>query len=310
MKGLGGPSKNPRSEPRQPGATTVLAAGTRVVGEFESDADLVLSGVINGRLRVERDLRVMAEATIDGDVEAERIVVMGTVTGTLNGLRSIEICPGAQVTGDVYTPQIRVHEGVVLNAQVHMSGPPAPPRHYLLPALLKSYQHVPVEAMEATERAAETLLGALGFELETRAEQPDKSGVLRPIFRSKEAVPYTKLRDNVATLARVMRSAAGDADPALRDSLPQATGAAGAQELANALSRLRRAALVVGPVAMTHFEENPGAQHLAVYERTNSFPEARGAVPPDPATLLMSLQKAQRELLDEIGPGTHGTSIG
>jgi cytoskeletal protein CcmA (bactofilin family) len=272
-----------------------------VVGEFESNADLVLSGTINGHLRVQRDLRIMSEATVDGEVEAERIMVMGTVTGTLTGLRSIEICSGAVVTGDVVTPRIQVHEGVLLNANVHMAGPPAPPRHYLLPALLKSYAQAPQQAMEETERAAETLLGALGFELETRAQRVDKSGTLRPIFRSRDAVPYRKLRENVAKLARVLRSAAGDADPALRAEMPQGTGASGARELANALSRLRRAALVVGPVAMTRFDENPGAQHLAVYERTNSLPEAIGGPPPDPAGLLMSLQQAQHDILNEIG---------
>ncbi len=282
------------------GTTTVLAAGTRVVGEFESDADLVLSGSIDGRLRVQRDLRIMAEAVVDGEVDAERIVVLGRVSGSLHGRRSIEICPGAHVDGDVFTPQIRVHEGVVLNAQVHMSGPPTPPRHYLLPAMLKSYEHVPEESMEEAERAAETLLNALGFELETRAPHADKSGVLRPIFRSREPVPYKRLQENVAKLARVLRSAAGDGDVVPREELPQATGASGAQELAHALSRMRRAALVLGPVAVTHFDENPGARHLAVYERTNTLPEAVGGEPPDPAALLMSLQQAQHEILDEI----------
>ena len=302
MKRLGGASKDvEKSAPKPLGDPTFLAAGTRVVGEFEADGNLVLSGTINGRLRVERDLRIMAEAVVEGEVEAARIVVTGTVTGTLNGLRSVELCPGAQVNGDIVTPRIQVHEGVILNAQVHMAGPPTPPRHYLLPALLKTYAPVPDQAMEDTRRAAETLLGALGFELETREQRADKTGTLRPIFRSREPVPYRKLRENVQTLVRVLRSAADGADSVLRTELPQATGAAGARELAGALSRLRRAAVVVGPVAVTHFDENPGAQHLAVYERTNSFPEAVAGQPPDPAALLMSLQQAQHEILDEIG---------
>ncbi len=125
--------------------------------------------------------------------------------------------------------------------------------------------------------------------------------MLRPIFRSREPVAYRKLQENVSKLAKVLRSAAGDADATLRDELPQATGAAGARELASALSRLRRAALVVGPIAMTRFDENPGTRHLAVYERTNSLPEPSGGQTPDPAALLVSLQKAQHEILDELG---------
>jgi hypothetical protein len=171
-----------------------------------------------------------------------------------------------------------------------------PTRHYLLPALLKTYEAADLEDVEGVEHAAEVLLRALGFELETRAKHPDKRGILRPIFRSAEPMQYGKLRERMERVATALQSVA---TPASEDEAPlQATGAAGARELGQALALLRRVALVVGPVALTSFEENAGAHRVAVYVRRNSLPED----PPDPGQLLISLQKLQQELLAELGP--------
>ena len=350
--------------------TTVLAAGTRAVGELESNEDLVLCGSFKGRLRVQRALRVMPEAYAEGDLQAESVLVMGRVEGTVQAATRVEIRPGAVVSGEVFTPQIRVHEGVILNAQVRMSAPvagmgvgvqptrsvqaapagtavpvaggpavqaaatpalsptppaaaiapsapaapvapavsgaaadvnvsgapPGPARHYLLPALLKTYDSVPLADVESAERAAEDLLRPLGFELETRSQRPDKRGILRPIFRSAEALPYGKLRERMDRVASVLRSVATPAAEEADDAPLQTTG--GARDLALALGRLRRVALVVGPVALTRFEENPGARHMAVYVRRDSLPDEA----PDPGQLLVALQKVQQELLAELGP--------
>jgi hypothetical protein len=165
-----------------------------------------------------------------------------------------------------------------------------------LPALLKTYDAAALEDVEGVEHAAEVLLRAIGFELETRARHPDKRGILRPIFRSAEPMQYGKLRERMERVVTALQSVA---TPALEEEAPlQATGAAGARELAQALARLRRVALVVGPVALTSFEENAGAHRVAVYVRRNSLPDD----PPDPGQLLISLQKLQQELLAELGP--------
>ncbi len=286
---------SPKEEaPSTLGVATVLSAGTRAVGELHSAEDLVLAGIFEGKLRVEKSLRIMPEARVEGEVMAERILVLGRMQGILHAQQRIEIRPGAVVAGEVMAPQIRIHEGVILNAKVHMSGPVGPSRHYLLPTLLKSYGDVPREDMEKAEQATESFLRSMGFELETRAERADRSGALRPIFRSREPVPYTRLCERLQHVEHALRAATTN-DPPL-----QGTGAAGAREVALALGRLRRAALVVGPVAMTRLDENPGDLHLAVRVR-RTLPEAAAADSPDPASLLLSLQRLQHELLDELG---------
>lgn len=316
---------SPKEDPAPSlGVATVLSAGTRAVGEMHAKEDLVLAGSFEGRLLVERALRIMPEARLDGEVRAERILVLGHTQGKLLAQQRIEIKAGAVVTGEVAAPQIRIHEGVILNARVHMSGAAAPAgaaaeaaaprgaraevavrtaapaagpsRHYLLPALLRSSDDTPREDIEQAERATEKFLRSLGFELETRAARPDRTGSLRPIFRCAEPMPYATLRERLQNVEEALRfAAAASSEPPL-----QGTGTAGAHEVALALARLRRAALVVGPVALLRADENPGDLHLAVRVQ-RPLPETSAADSPDPASLLLSLQKIQHELLDELG---------
>jgi cytoskeletal protein CcmA (bactofilin family) len=286
------------------GTATVLGAGTRIVGELDSSEDLVLAGAFEGTLRVQRALRIMPEANVQGEIDAERVLVLGRVQGRLHARERVEIRTGAVVSGDIVAPDIRVHEGVVLNANVRMSGPPAPPRQYLVPALLRSYDKVPSEKLEAAERAAEGFLRSHGFELETRAKRPDRSGTLRPIFRSREPLPYDELKRQLEQVELALQSAVSTADGSLHPQATglQGTGTSGARELAQALAGMRRAAWAVGPVAVTRFEENPGTMHLAVHVRRGSMPQQpKPGDAPDPAHLLTSLQKVQHELLDDLG---------
>lgn len=285
-----------QEEPESSGVATVLSAGTRARGDLYSREDLVLVGVFEGRLHVQRSLRIMPEARVEGEVEAERILVLGRTQGSLRAQQRIEIRSGAQVWGEIAAPQIRVHDGVTLNARVHMSGPPGPARHYLVPALLRAYDTSSPESLEPAEQATEKLLHELGFELETRAERADRSGTLRPIFRSREPMPYKNLRERLQRLEHALRDASGAPYDGTRPV--QGTGRAGAVELARALSGLRRAAFAVGPVAITRLDENPGALHLAIRESRHQLPEPPES--PDPAALLLSLQKLQHELLDDL----------
>ena len=156
--------------------------------------------------------------------------------------------------------------------------------------------NAPNEDIEHAERATENLLRGLGFELETRAARPDRTGSLRPIFRSAEPLPYAALRERLQRLEQALRFAASEtAEPPL-----QGTGTSHAHEVATALARLRHAALVVGPVALVRRDENPGDLHLAVRVR-QPLPEPNASDNPDPASLLLSLQKMQHELMDELG---------
>ncbi len=74
---------------------SLLAAGTRIVGDIETEGALILSGVISGNGRVTGELSIAPEAHWQGDVSARSAVVAGRITGSIAVSEKIEIAATA-----------------------------------------------------------------------------------------------------------------------------------------------------------------------------------------------------------------------
>lgn len=295
---------NPATNPQAAAGTTstVFSAGTRIVGMLESVENIVLAGTVEGNIRTDRSVHLTPESVVHGDIDAAEVLVMGHVEGEIRASQRIEIRSGATVNGKILAPQVRVQEGVVLNAEVRMSGPDAAQRHYLLPTLLKSYDRTPnPQALEGAERAAETFLRTLGFEVETRTRTNEKTDTIRPIYRLREPIGYPQLRKRLSEVERVFQQAVeSNGKDAAPGALDATTGANGARELVAALGKLRSAALLVGPVIVTRFESEAGTPKVVVRLRPDSMPEHIGPKAPDPSALLISMQRVQTEVVQSL----------
>jgi len=294
------PATNPQAAANN--TATVFSAGTRIVGTLESVENIILAGTVEGNIRTERSVHLTPESVVRGDIDAAEVLVLGHVEGEIRASQRIEIRAGATVNGRILAPQVRVHEGVVLNAEVRMSGPDAEQRHYLLPTLLKSYdRNTNAQELETAERATEHFLRSLGFEVETRPRTSDKTDTIRPIYRFREPIGYPQLRKRLSEVERVFQEAVTGGDKnGSHGTLEATTGADGARELVDALARLRSAALIVGPVIVTRFESEGTPPRLSVRLRPDSMPEHIGPKAPDPSSLLISMQRVQSEVVQSL----------
>ena len=66
-----------------PSATTIIAKGVRVEGDFSSDGNVTIEGELKGKLSTVGRLVVGKDAVIDGIVKAGSASVAGSVTGPL-----------------------------------------------------------------------------------------------------------------------------------------------------------------------------------------------------------------------------------
>jgi hypothetical protein len=88
----------------------------------------------------------------------------------------------------------------------------------------------------------------------------------------------------------------------------QTTGADGARALLDALSHLRNAAVMVGPVIVTRFEADRGTE-VAVRARPECLAvDPAAATPPDPSSLLVSMQKVHTEVVRDLTAGPERAS--
>ena len=104
----------------QASPVTVLARGSRIGGDMQSDGVLQIEGRIEGTVRSGTRVFITASGEVVGDVYAAEIVVAGTVRGNLHGGERVELQGGASINGDVSAPRVVVLEGAMFNGLLQM----------------------------------------------------------------------------------------------------------------------------------------------------------------------------------------------
>ena len=100
--------------------TSVIAPGMKVVGDLETSGILKIDGTVQGSIRGARQVMLGRSGVIQGDVQAEEVVLGGRVIGTVTATERVEIQSNSVIEGDVHTRSIVVFEGGLLNGNVRM----------------------------------------------------------------------------------------------------------------------------------------------------------------------------------------------
>lgn len=99
---------------------TIIAAGVKVEGEFTSQGNVLIEGVVEGSLKTERNLRVGDKAKITADVNAANAVIAGEVHGNMVVTERLELEPSARISGDIKTKILTVAGGATINGKITM----------------------------------------------------------------------------------------------------------------------------------------------------------------------------------------------
>lgn len=99
---------------------TIIAAGVQVEGDFTSQGNVLIEGIVQGSLKTERDLRVGEKAVITANVKAANAVVAGEVRGNVVVSGKLELEQTARVYGDVKTEVLVVAAGAMVNGNIRM----------------------------------------------------------------------------------------------------------------------------------------------------------------------------------------------
>ena len=116
------PKRNDMSEqPSHPSSganVTVIARGVRVQGDFTSQGDVVIDGVVEGHVTTTAQLKVGPEAKLKADVTANDATIAGTIEGTLIVKRRLELKSTATVLGDVTCETAAIEAGASMQGKV------------------------------------------------------------------------------------------------------------------------------------------------------------------------------------------------
>jgi cytoskeletal protein CcmA (bactofilin family) len=125
------PAPAPRPSPQPAPATTgtaraagsacVIGAKTTVKGEITGDEDILVEGVVEGLLRITRDVRVAGSGSVRANIEAQSVVVSGEVLGDCTAAVRVDIQATGRITGNIRAPKIVIAEGAVFRGNSDMS---------------------------------------------------------------------------------------------------------------------------------------------------------------------------------------------
>jgi cytoskeletal protein CcmA (bactofilin family) len=100
------------------GTPSLLANGTRLVGDIETPGALMLGGSVQGDGNVRGELSVGPEAEWIGEVHAVSAVVAGRITGAISVSERIEIAATAVIRGRVSARSIAMARGATIDGDV------------------------------------------------------------------------------------------------------------------------------------------------------------------------------------------------
>ncbi|NBB91727.1 MAG: polymer-forming cytoskeletal family protein [Gammaproteobacteria bacterium] len=103
-----------RPDGSQHPGTTVIAAGSKLVGDLALSDNLHVDGRIEGSVRSEAEIAIGQGGHVEGDLAAEHIVISGSFAGNIDA-RRLEIVAGGRVEGDVTVAELVIESGALFN---------------------------------------------------------------------------------------------------------------------------------------------------------------------------------------------------
>lgn len=98
----------------------ILGKGSEFEGKLRFDGTVRIDGKFKGEINSNGTLIVGEQASIEGDVEVDNIIISGQIKGNVMALTRMEIHSPAKMTGNIMTPTLIIQEGVVFDGNCQM----------------------------------------------------------------------------------------------------------------------------------------------------------------------------------------------
>jgi cytoskeletal protein CcmA (bactofilin family) len=128
-----GREKKPQEKQRKPmakleqqsndAAISLIAAGTKIVGDCETDGTIRVEGSVEGTLKAGKSIVVGRGGEVTGDIITQDAVISGRVSGNIIAESRLELQSTCDIQGEIRSRRVQLDEGARFNGQVHMEDP-------------------------------------------------------------------------------------------------------------------------------------------------------------------------------------------
>ena len=113
---------SPKRNAMKSKAPSILSADLTVTGSLSSDGEVQLDGNVEGDVQA-ASLTIGEEASINGEVVAENVVIRGRVNGSVRA-RQVQLAATARVEGDIVHATLAIESGAFFDGHCKRSSDP------------------------------------------------------------------------------------------------------------------------------------------------------------------------------------------
>lgn len=136
--------------------TTIIGKGAECNGDFNADGSVRVDGVINGNVNVTGTLIVGATGSINGDVDAQNIIVGGEIIGDIRITDKTELTSTGRLIGNITTVLIVIDENAIFQGSCNMNQDPSAKRTRPSSKVVRSGKKSAKEAIEEALKEVES----------------------------------------------------------------------------------------------------------------------------------------------------------
>lgn len=101
-------------------AETIIGPSVKVEGDFIGEGNLIVEGIIKGKVETAGNLKIGAKAVITASITAANALIAGEVQGDVHVQNDLELTDTARITGDIQAQSICIARGATLNGTCSM----------------------------------------------------------------------------------------------------------------------------------------------------------------------------------------------
>lgn len=113
--------KNAPTDSVNGGAPTVIGASVKVDGDFTGQGDIIVEGIVHGKLKTDHNVRIGEQARVQAHITAANATIAGEVRGNIKVKDTLELASTAKIFGDIETKVVSVAAGAVVNGKLTMT---------------------------------------------------------------------------------------------------------------------------------------------------------------------------------------------
>ena len=100
--------------------TGVIDQGCEFEGKLCFQGTVRINGAFRGQIFTPDTLVVGEDARVNGEIEAGIVIISGEVNGNIRAKKRVEIHKPGVFRGDIFTPSLKVDEGVIFEGRSKM----------------------------------------------------------------------------------------------------------------------------------------------------------------------------------------------